>query len=127
MTKIMNQELNHLVRSLRDELQQYGEMLVRLDRHHRSVASQSDGEACAFSREVQLQGVAIQRARRERDQACRELAFMLQLNAAVPVETLIPLIPEDYQPLVNELTRENRQLMEQVVESLQRKKSCARN
>ena len=46
---------------------------------------------------------------------------MLRLNTVLPVEIMIPFIPEDYQPLVNELTRENRQLMEQVVESLQRK------
>jgi len=117
----MNQKLNHLVEALRAELQQYGEMLVRLDRHHKSVADQSRKAVCAFSGEVQLQGVAIQRARRERDQASCELASMLRLNTVLPVETMIPLMPEEYQPLVNELTRENRQLMEQVVESLQRK------
>ncbi|HXI69535.1 MAG TPA: hypothetical protein VNN22_04180 [Verrucomicrobiae bacterium] len=123
----MNQELNNLVQSLRDEFQQYVEMLVRLDRHHQSVADPSESEVHAFSREVQIQGEAIQRARRERNQACQNLAVLLNLNAVVPVEILIPLIPENYQPLVNELTRENHQLMEQVVESLQRKRSCIRN
>ena len=123
----MNQELNHLVQSLRDELHQYGEMLLRLERHHKSAADLSEREVHSFSGEVRMQGVAIQRSRRERDQACRELAVMLRLNTRVPFESMIPLLPEDYQPLVNQLTRENHQLMEQVVESLQRKNFCAKN
>jgi hypothetical protein len=117
----MNQNLNHLIRALRDELQQYGEMLVRLDRHHQQAAFQSGRHGCAFASEIQMQSEVIQRARRQREQACREVAGTLHLTALVPLEEMIPWLPADYQPLVNELARENRQLLDQVVESLQRK------
>jgi hypothetical protein len=80
-----------------------------------------------FSAEVKLQGEAIRHARLLSDQACQELAGVLHLNAPVPVEIMIPLMPQGYQPLVAELTRENRQLMEQVAESLQRKILCSLN
>lgn len=127
MTETVNTKLNQLIKSLRQERQECDEMLVRLDRHHKSVADGIGMFPRTFSAEVKLQGETIQHARRQTDQACQELAGVLRLNAAVPVEIMISLMPRGYQPLVAELTRENRQLMEQVAESLQRKILCSLN
>ena len=122
----MNLKLNHLVKTLRDELNQYGEMLVLLDLYHKTAAELTETDFYVFSKEIQEQGLAIQRTRYERELARQELAAQMQLNSVVPVEKMIPQLPEEYQQLVNELTRENRQLMEQVVESLHRKNYAPR-
>jgi hypothetical protein len=116
----VDEKLNHLIQALRVELQQYGEMLVRLDRHQQFIAHESGGDLSESAGEIQTQGAAIQRARQNCEQARRAVARTLGLYGEVPVEKIIPLLPPDYQPLVNALVSENRELLAQVLQSLER-------
>jgi hypothetical protein len=115
----MHEKINNLIRALRDELQQYGEMLVRLDQHQQYVAHQSGGHLGESAGDIQIQCTAIQRARQAREHARRAMAGKLQLEVEVPIEKIISLLPADYQPLVNALVQENRELLAQVLQSLQ--------
>lgn len=92
----MKKELNHLIQALRDELQQYGEMLFCLDQQQQFVAHQSGGNLSESAVEIQAQGATIQRVRHNREQARRIMAETLELDVAAPIEKIICLLPKDY-------------------------------
>ncbi len=102
--------LNDLVGALREELQQYGEMLARFD----------DAEAClpldipagALRQEAALQDQeqAVKLALAQREHAQGRLARYLGLPDERNLAEIIPLLPSEHQPLVRALMEENREL-----------------
>lgn len=123
----MHNELNRLVQTLRDELKQYCEMLVRLEQQKQVVQIQSRNGFRSLTREIKAQCQAVHRAQYLRAQASRNVALSLHLKTINPMEEMIPLLPKDYQPLIGELYRANREQMEQVVFALVHKISSAKN
>jgi flagellar biosynthesis/type III secretory pathway chaperone len=101
--------LEKLIEALREELQQYGEMLARLERQQQCVLSRGRGAADELLHcvaEVESQGAVI-RAARERREACQQaLAEHLQTGAAAELGRIIPLLPPDYRPLLQALVEE---------------------
>ena len=110
----MKELLSNLIEALREELKQYGEMLALLDQQQqlvmlRQVADLPDNVNCVYA-----QAGVIAAARHERDQRQRHLARLLELPENAGFSLLIPLLPPDYQPLVDALVHENNELLVRV-------------
>jgi len=120
----MQNELNCLTQTLRDELTQYRAMLTRLEQTQQVVQNRSGNGPSLLTSEIKIQCLAVHRAQFIRTQASRDLAKTLHLTEANPMEVMIPLLPTDYQPLIGRLYRENRELMGQVVCALMSKMTC---
>ena len=106
--------LQNVIEALRNELQQYGEMLALLDQQ-RQAALKSGAEAILHSiSEINAQSGAIQSARDRRQRAQQALAEVLRQPEDATFSDLLPLLPDSYQPLVSALVQENNQLLRQV-------------
>lgn len=106
--------LQNLIAALREELQQYGEMLALLDREQELVMTRASTELFESVATIQSQSVRIQEARAHRDQCRSEHARALGQSPEISFTDLIPLLPTDYRPLVQALVRENNQLLTRV-------------
>jgi small-conductance mechanosensitive channel len=107
-------ELEPLITALREELQQYGEMLALLDQQQDLVARRAPAELLDSVGQIQNQAQAIQEARRERQQRQSHLAVSLGLLPEAAFPELVGLLPETYRPLVKALVHENNQLLVKV-------------
>jgi hypothetical protein len=115
--------LQKLIEALRNELQQYGEMLALLDHQHELIRLRGADDISRSIAAINSQGAAIQTARQNRQFYQQEVASALghQPNGdsdipsqMVPFSHLLPSLPPDYRPLVAALVQENNQLLERV-------------
>jgi hypothetical protein len=112
----MSEQLNELIHALREELQQYGEMLARLDEQHEKVMQRAADDLLQTVARVQSQGAVIERARRAREAAQRVVARQLLLPERAGFVQIIPILPEQYRPLMDALIQENCELLQRVQE-----------
>ena len=110
----MIDNLVKMVGALRDELEQYGEMLALLDRQHQQVIARAADEVFQSIGLIKSQGIAIQNARSQREEWRAILARSLNLRDDISFADLIPYMPKDYQPLVRALVTENNALLVRV-------------
>jgi FlgN protein len=110
----MNELIQNLIESLREELKQYGELLALLDLQQDQVVRRLAAELLDTVSSINAQGEAIKTARREREQRQRDLALALALPGEAQFAQLIPLLPPSYRPLVVALVDENNQLLMRV-------------
>lgn len=110
----MKQSLHLLIAALREELQQYGEMLARLDRQQEQVIARAADDVFESIRLVQEQGEVIQAARAHREQCRATVAQAVLLPGDASFALLIPMLPQDYRPLVKALVDENNALLVRV-------------
>ncbi|MBP9901823.1 MAG: flagellar export chaperone FlgN [Verrucomicrobiota bacterium] len=110
----MIESLQNLIESLREELQQYGEMLARLDQQQDLVTRRVPDDLLQSTAEVESQSRIIQNARQLRLQWQREVARALRLPADAPFTEITPLLPENYRPLMAALVQENNELLARV-------------
>ena len=110
----MIESLNVLVERLREELQQYGEMLALLDQQQQQVVSRHTGDLLATAAAVNEQGAVIQSARERREEARRGLASFLGRSEEAPFVELVTLVNPSYRPLLEALVTENNQLLVRV-------------
>jgi flagellar biosynthesis/type III secretory pathway chaperone len=110
----MMESLSRLIGALRDELQQYGEMLALLDRQQQFVITRAAEEVFESVRPIQTQASAIQHARSHREECRRLVAQDSQQTESTAFSVLIPLLPPDYRPLVKALVEENNELLVRV-------------
>ena len=103
-----------LVSALREELEQYGEMLALLDRQQQQVIARAADEVFQSIGLIKSQGVAIQTARARREVCRASVAKDLLQSEHAPFADLIPLLPADYQPLMKALVEENNELLVRV-------------
>src|SRR4051794_9051006 len=113
MTEI-NTILQQLIEALRNELQQYGEILALLERQQEVVTFQGTNDTGHCTSAIDAQSAAIQAARANRHLAQRNLAETFKQPSEAPFPTLIPLVPEHYRPLVSALVQENNELLQRV-------------
>ncbi len=106
--------LGPLIAALREELQQYGEMLVLLDRQQEQVKARSAGEIFQSISLIQAQAAAIQGARQQREKCRGAAALACRQPESASFTHLIPLLPPDYRPLLRALVDENNQLLGRV-------------
>jgi flagellar biosynthesis/type III secretory pathway chaperone len=107
----MNELLQNLIESLREELKEYGEMLALLDQQQQMVTHRQTQDLLQCAGAVNLQAEAIAAARREREQRQREVARELNLSADAPFNEVLPRLPAQFQPLMKALVQENNQLL----------------
>ena len=110
----MIHSLKALIDTLREELQEYGEMLALLDQQQNSVLHRASDELLQTVAEVNGQGGAIQMARQRREMCRREVALKLALPEDAPFADILPRLPADYRPLVQALVQENNELLVRV-------------
>ena len=112
-------DLQNVIQALRNELHQYGEMLALLDQQQHVVAHSGAEEILRSISHINQQSLSIQAARERRKNAQRELAAALQQPDNATFSTLIPLLPNSYQPMVSALVQENHELLVRVRERAQ--------
>lgn len=110
----MNTTIEMLIDSLRQELQEYGEMLALLDRQQEYLRSRAVSEVFQSISVIKAQGGVLQEAQRRRDECRRALAQDMGQSAEAAFAELLPLLPADYQPLVQALVEENNELIARV-------------
>jgi flagellar biosynthesis/type III secretory pathway chaperone len=115
----MNSLPDDLIAALRDELENYGEMLALLERQQHHVIHRAAEDLFRSVTDVQQQADAIRQARNHRELCQRAVAARLPLAESDDFSHLIPLLPLDYQPLVRALVDENNQLLIQVQQRAQ--------
>jgi flagellar biosynthesis/type III secretory pathway chaperone len=103
--------LEPLITALREELQQYGEMLALLDHQQEQVKARAAAEIFQSISLIQAQAAAIQSAREHREKCRGASALACRQPENAPFSRLIPLLPPDYQPLLQALVHENNQLL----------------
>jgi flagellar biosynthesis/type III secretory pathway chaperone len=110
----MNNPLDHLIEALREELKQYGEMLALLDQEQDLVMHRQTTEIPPCVAAINAQAETINIVRREREQRQRHLARTLELCDETSFKELTARLPADYQPLVQALVNENKELLVRV-------------
>lgn len=110
----MSQSLPILIESLRDELKSYGEMLALLDRQQQHLVARAACEIFQSISLIKAQGAAILQARARREECRQTVAEACGQTPDCSFASLIPLLPADYQPLLQALVEENNGLLAQV-------------
>lgn len=110
----MTDSLQQLVTALREELQQYGEMLALLDRQQELVVQRASNELLQNVAAINGQTSVIQVARRERGERQRELASHVQLADDATFADLMGALPEAHAVLINALVSENNHCLRRV-------------
>lgn len=103
--------LKNLIAALREELQQYGEMLARLDEQQDHVMHRRGEDVLRSVDAIQDQGCILHQVRQRRERCQSDVAGALCVAATTPLRELIPQLPADYRPLLQALVQENNQLL----------------
>jgi len=118
--------LQKLIEALRNELQQYGEMLALLD-HQQELVDQSGADDILHSiSAINSQSATIQTAREKRQSIQQQLAQSMNQPDDFTFAQLMPLLPAHYRPLVGALVQENNELLERVRQRAQRNQHLLR-
>lgn len=110
----MTDALQRLIEALRDELQQYGEMLALLDQQQEQVCARVADELTATVMHIQEHGTVMQSARRQREECRVTVARTLGLRDEAPFGELLPHLPASTRPLLQALVDENNDLLRRV-------------
>lgn len=110
----MEERLQFLIESLREELKQYGEMLAQLDMQQDLVMRRQTADLVHTVSSVNAQTAVIANARHAREHQQRLMAGALNLPETAAFYSIIPLLPADYRPLVQALVQENNELLVRV-------------
>ena len=110
----MTRTLQHLIDALRQELQQHGELLARLDENPPATCDAQARE----DRPVESQAEALLASQRERERLQHQLAWATEQPDACSFDELIPALPPDYRPLLSALVEENESLRRRVGQRL---------
>jgi len=112
----MTAPLENLIEALRNELQQYGEMLALLDHQTELVKQRGSDDILHSIAAISTQSAMIQVARETRMFNQRQLAQALKEPLDAAFGRLVPKLPAEYRPLVKALIQENNELLERVRE-----------
>lgn len=110
----MTDALQRLIEALREELQQYGELLALLDQQQEQVCARVADELTATVLCLQEQGTVMQGARRQREECRAAVARTLGLADEAPFAELLPRLPAPIRPLLQALVDENNDLLRRV-------------
>ena len=110
----MTEALEQLVGALREELQQYGEMLARLDEQQQLVMRREAARVLESVPGVQEQTAHLNTVRDLRAGAMKKVCAALEIPADSLFEVLLPVCPENYRILIGALVQENNSLLHRV-------------
>lgn len=111
---MMMEVLAKLIEALRNELQQYGEMLALLDHQQEMIRLRGADDVLHSFSSINSQSATILTARQTRQTLQQQLAWALQQPEQSTFAQLLPLIPEHYRLLVSALVHENNELLQRV-------------
>jgi hemerythrin superfamily protein len=111
--------LEKLVESLRNELQQFGEMLALLDHEQEMIRLRGANDVLNSLSAITAQSGAISQARQERHTLQQRLAWSLQQPERSTFAELLPALPEHYRLLISALVQENNELLQRVSQRAQ--------
>lgn len=103
----MNEALEQLIQALREELQQYGEMLARLDQQQEHVTRRASEDLLQTTSEIELHSQTMIRARQSRTECQATVARELGFASDATFAEIVPKLPGQYRPLVVALVQEN--------------------
>lgn len=103
--------VTNLMERLREELQEYGEMLTLLDQQQESVLARAGEEVTRTALATGEQMARVQAARQRREASQQAVAAALGRAAETDFATLIPLLPPNYRVAVDALVRQNNGLL----------------
>lgn len=106
--------IHRLIAALRDELQNYGEMLALLDRQKSYILDRATPDVFQSISVIKAQSEAIQGARDHREECRRATAGEAEQPEESSFAELIPVLPAEYQPLLKALVDENNQLLTRI-------------
>ena len=92
----MNDSITHLVEALREELKQYGEMLVLLDQQQDQVMHRQTSNLMDTVSEVNAHTEVIRAARLEREQRQRHIGRLLNLDESAGFAVIVISRDADY-------------------------------
>ncbi len=110
----MTEQLQSLIAALRNELEQYGEMLALLDQQQELVISRSANQILETVTSVNAHASVFQAARQHREECQAELSQLLQLEDGTPFVTILRYLPDEYRVLLQALIEENNRLLTRV-------------
>ncbi len=110
----MTESIEKLISALREELQQYGEMLARLDEQQQLVMRRAAEAALQTVPLIQSQSALLTQVRETRFSATRDLCAELSLPESATFKELVPQLPNDYRPLLEALVQENNELLQRI-------------
>jgi hypothetical protein len=110
----MNSLLQRVIEALRDELQQYGEMLALLDQQQELFGNGQSAELAHSVIAVTTQNGCLEAVRGHRERVQQELARRLRQPDNASFARLVPLVPEAYRPLIRALLQENGELLQRI-------------
>jgi len=105
------EKIERLIESLRNELQQYGEMLALLDQQQAHVVRRVADDLLTTAAAIDSQSAAVQKARHERESCQSGLAQDLLPPGEATLAALTQILPAKYRPLLQALVHENNQLL----------------
>jgi len=120
----MTNPLQRLIESLRNELQQYGEMLALLEQQRQAVLFQGANGILQYISSINSQSHIISKARDIRKMALTRLGHTLDLGDEIKFSNLIPCLPEPVRPLVTALIQENNALLLRIRQRAQQNHVC---
>ena len=103
--------LEELIRTLRDELTQYGELLALLEQQLELIVSRSAEGLFENLAAINAQIPVVAAAREKRDALRKELAAALGLSTTASFRLLTQSAPADYRPLLEALVTEINDLL----------------
>ena len=110
----MTDFVEKLVSALREELQQYGEMLARLDDQQELVMRRAAGAVLESVPLVQSQSALVTQSREVRFASMKALCNMLNLAPETAFKDLLPSVPASYRPLLEALVEENNEMLQRI-------------
>ena len=96
-----------LVEKLRDELKQYGELLALLDQQQELVLKRDADGIQSTAEQIDQQSMILEELKTARKEAQSQVAEDLGLARVCAFENIIPLLPQEYQPLINAIIEDN--------------------
>jgi hypothetical protein len=105
---------SNLLEALREELKEYGEMLVRLEHQQEQVMARNGNEVLGSVDTVNQQASVIQQARQKRELAQAILAEKCGLPGKATFEELAGKLPELFCFPITSLVKENNELLRRV-------------
>ena len=102
---------NHLIDALRDEVQEYGELLSLFNDQQTAILERNPNLVLAIQDSIKGQLEIINRCRKHREQKAREFAEEIGENPQSTVKQLIDKCEESVRPLLNALIYEVNQLI----------------
>ncbi len=107
----MKEYLDKLVRTLREELIQYGELLSLLEQQQEMIVNRSADGLIQNLTSIHAQMADIAKTRNSREQCREELAESHGLEINIPIKEMYSAFPSEYQPLIEALVEEVNELL----------------